>query len=209
MQDPAHVPPRNEIPTMSDSPKAFENGPLKTDEPVDSLASLDVDARATPFPEGGEYSVLSLVEETLKVSKRRRLTARVRIGTRTEAFETSAQVELDRYRVEVTRVPVGRVVTEVPEARAEGDTTVFPVVEERLVVVKQLVLVEEVRVRHVLERETVSEPATLRRQRAVVERFEPNDSTDRDEVVSEDETARGAEEERHGSVGQRPGTAGQ
>ena len=59
---------------------------------------------------------------------------------------------------------------EAPAARVEGDTTVIPVVEERLVVVKRLVLVEEVRVRHVLERQVVSEPVVLRRQRAVVER---------------------------------------
>ncbi len=39
-------------------------------------------------------------------------------------------------------------------------------------VVKQLFLVEEVHVRHVLERQRVSEPVTLRRQRAVVERLD-------------------------------------
>ncbi len=47
-------------------------------------------------------------------------------------------------------MPVGRVVDEAPAARAEGDTTIIPVVEERLVVVKQLFLVEEIHVRHVL-----------------------------------------------------------
>ena len=38
-------------------------------------------------------------------------------------------------------------------------------------VVKQIFLVEEIHVHHVLERETVSESVTLRRQRAVVERL--------------------------------------
>ena len=76
---------------------------------------------------------------------------------------------MDRHRVEVTRVPTGRVVDEAPAARAEGDTTVIPIVEEQFVVVKQLVVVEELHIRHVLEREAVSEPVTLHRQRATVE----------------------------------------
>ncbi len=92
----------------------------------------------------------------------------VRVSTHTEAVQEIAEAELDRYRVEVTRVPVERVVDEAPAARAEGDVTIIPVVEERLVTVKQLVLVEELHVRHILERVTVTKPVTLRRQRAVV-----------------------------------------
>ena len=125
-------------------------------------------ARSTRIGEGAE--VLPLLEERLAVSKRRRATGVVRVATRTEVHETVAEAELDRYRVEVTRVPIGRVVDEVPPARAEGDTTVISVVEEQFVVVKRLVLVEEVRIRHALERRVVSEPVTLQRQRATVER---------------------------------------
>lgn len=121
--------------------------------------------------------VLQIVEEHIEVAKRRALIGTVRVGTRTETVEEIADVELDRYRIEVTRVPVGRVVDVAPVARAEGDTTVIPVVEERLVLVKQLFLVEEVHVRHVRERELVREPVTLRRQRAVVERLGPEGGT--------------------------------
>lgn len=122
--------------------------------------------------------VLQIVEEHIEVAKRRALTGTVRVGTRTETVDEIAEADLDRYRVEVTRVPVGRVVDEAPSARAEGDTTIIPVVEERLVLVKQIFLVEEVHVRHVLEREVVREPVTLRRQRAVVERLAPEGGTD-------------------------------
>lgn len=114
--------------------------------------------------------MLQVLEERLSVEKRRKATGTVQVGTRTELVDAVAEVELDRYRVEVSRVPIGRVVDAAPVARAEGDTTVIPVVEERLVLVKQLVLVEEVRIRHVLERETVAERVSLRRQRAVVDR---------------------------------------
>ena len=194
--------PSGEAPTMSDMPKDAGTEPVKVDEPLEGFAKLDEDADiGTSFVEGEEHDVLSLVEEKLAVSTRRRSTGIVRVGTRVEAVEALAEVELDRYRVEVTRVPVGRVVAEPPAAWVEGDTTVIPVVEERLVVVKQFVLVEEVRIRHVLDREAVSEPVTLRRQRAVVERLDRDHVTHPDETTSEAEAARGAEGGRHGSVG--------
>ena len=137
----------------------------------------------------GSVDVLQVVEERLTVAKRRKSTGSVRIGTVTETIETTADSDLDRYRVEVSRVPVGRVIDVAPEARTEGDTTIIPVIEERLVLVKQLVLVEEVRVRHVLERETVSKPVTLRRQRAVVERLDLQGRTAPDEARSKGDAA--------------------
>ncbi len=144
---------------------------------------------------------IQVFEERLTVGKRRRSTGGVRIGTHTEAVEAIAEVELDRYRVEVTRVPVGRVVDEAPQARAEGDTTIVPVIEERFVMVKQLFLIEEVHIRHVLEREAVSEPVTLRRQRAVVERLDPQGRAAHDETTPEEGAALSAEGGHHGSVG--------
>lgn len=125
-----------------------------------------------PPPAGIEFDdlTLQLVEERLAVAKRRVAGDTVRVSTTIETVEEVAEVALDRYRVEVTRVPVGRVVEAVPPARSEGDTTILPVVEERTVVVKQLVLTEELHIRHVVEREVKRETVTLRRQRATVER---------------------------------------
>ena len=120
---------------------------------------------------------LRVVEETFDVAKRRIVTGTVRVSTRTETVDEVAEVDLDRYRVEVTRVPVGLVVDEAPLARSEGDTTIVPVVEERFIVVKQLFLKEELHIRHVVERETVTEPVTLRRQRVTVERTDPSSDT--------------------------------
>ena len=126
-----------------------------------------------PIETNPDDLTLQAVEETLDVSKHRVVTGTVRVTTLTEVVEEVAQVGLDRYRVEVTRVPVGRVVEHAPLARSEGDTTIVPVLEERLVLVKQLFLKEELHIRHVVERETISEPVTLRRQRVIVERTDP------------------------------------
>ncbi len=163
---------------MPDLPRASIELGLGEDaaSPTSSLEAT-VQASPTSLSECGADETLQVVEERLSVRKRRRSTGGVQVGTRTEIVDAVAEVELDRYRVEVTRVPVGRVVDAAPVARSEGDTTIIPVVEERLVMVKQLFLVEEIHVRHVLERETVREPVTLRRQRAVVERFDGRDLT--------------------------------
>ena len=143
---------------MPDTPEPFDDRRREADAAATSASAQD-----------GE--VVQVLEEVLAVAKRRKSTGKVRLTTSTETTEAFAEVELDRYRVEVTRVPVGRVVEDAPPARSEGDTTIIPIVEERLVVVKQIFLVEEVRIRHVLERDAVSEPVTLRRQRALVEHF--------------------------------------
>ena len=158
---------------MADLPRPPEEVMSVGGDPVvtpDGNAQV-VSSTLTPS-EGERTEVLQVLEETLTVSTRRRVTGGVRVGTRTEVVEEPVEAELDRYRVEVTRVPVGRVVDKAPSARAVGDTTIIPVVEERLVMVKQLFLVEEVHVRHVVERELVREPGTLRRQRAVSERLD-------------------------------------
>ena len=137
---------------------------------------------ASPPDASADDLVLEVVEERLAVGKVRVAGATVRVSTTTEVVEEIAEVELDRYRVEVTRVPVGKVVETAPLARVEGDTTIVPVLEERFVVVKQLFLAEELHIRHVVEREVVREPVALRRQHATVERVD-----DRAEVVGPDE----------------------
>ena len=167
---------------------------------LDILAPATDDVSHDASLATGSGDVLHVFEERVTVAKRRMSTGSVRVGTITETVETTAEADLERYRVEVTRVPVGRVVDVAPEARAEGDTTIISVVEEHLVLVKQLVLVEEVRIRHVIERETVSEPVTLRRQRAVVERLDLQGRTAPDEARSEGDAAFAFPGGHHGPV---------
>jgi uncharacterized protein (TIGR02271 family) len=119
-------------------------------------------------------TTIELAEETLSVSKRRVETGRVRVRIRTESEETQANASLFDQDVDISRVPIGRDVTEVPAVRQEGDVTIYPVLEEVLVVEKRLVLKEEVHVRRVVSQTEVSQPVTLRRQWADVERTAGN-----------------------------------
>jgi uncharacterized protein (TIGR02271 family) len=79
---------------------------------------------------------------------------------------------LSQETVEVERVPVNRVVDSIPQIRTKSDVTIVPVFEERLVVEKQLVLVEEVRIRRTASVENVEVPITLRKERATIERLD-------------------------------------
>lgn len=80
--------------------------------------------------------------------------------------------ELAHERVEVERVPIGRMVTTAPPVREEGDTTIIPVVKEIVVVERRLMLTEEVRVRRVRVAVRHVETVPVREQEAVVTRVE-------------------------------------
>lgn len=116
---------------------------------------------------------LALVQETAVVTKRRVVTGKVRVRTETDDVQRIVADELRRDDVEVTRFPLDRVVEVAPPIRTEGDVTILPVVAEVLVIEKRLMLVEEIHVRRTARRESVEIPVKVRRQRAVVERIDP------------------------------------
>ena len=117
-----------------------------------------------------DEEVVPVVEETAVVRKERVVTETVRLHKRVHEEEEVLDVPVQTEAIEVERVPVGRWVDAPVEVRREGDTTVYPVVEEVLVVEKRLRLVEEVRVTRRQETRRVQERVALRREEVVVER---------------------------------------
>lgn len=115
---------------------------------------------------------IPVVEETAFIDKREIETDRVKVHTVVETSEQMVREALSSRNVKVTRVLVDRVVTTVPEIRTENGITIVPVLEEVLVIEKRLILKEEVHIQQELSQETVEVPITLRKQRAVVERFD-------------------------------------
>jgi stress response protein YsnF len=116
-----------------------------------------------------------IAEERAAVELQRLSLARVRVKTETQHTKEMLRAELHGEDVEITRVPMEAEIDEPPAIRNEGDVTVVPVVEERLVVQKRLVLVEEIHIRRRRTTEPIEIPVMLRRQRAVVERQELSD----------------------------------
>jgi stress response protein YsnF len=116
------------------------------------------------------HDIVPLAEETVSVRRDEVVTGRVRVQTRTEAVDHLVETELSVEQVEVSRVPMDRVVDTPPSIRTEGDVTIIPVLEEVAVIETRLVLREELHIRKRTEQRTVTVPVTLRRQRAEIER---------------------------------------
>ena len=120
--------------------------------------------------------VVPLAEETVAVSKREVETGRVQVALATDTETVIAREVLRGRRVEVERVPVGRTLAEgeaAPVLHEEGDTLVIPIVEETAVVVKRLVIREEVRLHFVSTERPFEQAVDVRRQHATVERVPP------------------------------------
>ena len=154
------------------TPQSFHPGDLP--DPEEPLTSPT---------ETATEEVVPLVEETASIQKREIVTGRVRIRTVTDTVEEIARADLQQETVEVTRVPIDRVVDVAPAVRTENDVTIVPVVEEVLVVERRLVLKEELHIRRKLEAQSVEVPVSLRKQRAVVERLAPDPSQNEEETA--------------------------
>jgi hypothetical protein len=117
-----------------------------------------------------EKKTLALAEEEAQLDIREIETGRVRITTSTELVEEVVEADLLGEIAEVTRVPIGRVVEEMPIVRNENGVTIVPVLEEVVVAQKQLVLKEELHIRVTEAISHVSVPVQLKKQHAELER---------------------------------------
>jgi uncharacterized protein (TIGR02271 family) len=122
---------------------------------------------------GSRDGVLPVTEEQLDVGRRTVETGAVRVRKRVQEVTGQVTEPLISEFVETQRVPVGRVLQEPVGIRQEGEVTIVPVVEERLVLRKELVLVEEIRLTRRREEHNATEQVTLRRESVVIERFDP------------------------------------
>ena len=124
---------------------------------------------ASPDP---DEIVVPLRAEELVISRRRLEGEAVRVATLTREREQQIDEELRHDRVEITRVPIGRRVESAPSVREEGDVTIIPVLEEIIVVERQLILKEEIHIRQLRTTERHRETVVLREQDAVITRGE-------------------------------------
>lgn len=113
---------------------------------------------------------IPIVEEQAHLLKQE--VAREHVGVRTSTDERQVVVRdhINSEHVDVTRIPKDEEVRHAPPIRVEGDVTIVPVLEERLVVEKRLFLVEELHLRRVVRSEEIAVPTTLRRTHVEIER---------------------------------------
>jgi uncharacterized protein (TIGR02271 family) len=124
---------------------------------------------------------IPIYEERLQTEVRPVDLGEVRIHKTVEHVPTTTTRTVERDEVEIERVRVDRLLDQPVQPYQDGEWTVVPVMEEVLVITKQLVLTEEVRIRtrrvaeeqevyEVLRRESVSvEDATLRGARGPID----------------------------------------
>jgi stress response protein YsnF len=127
-------------------------------------------------------TVIGLAEETASITKRLVVDGQVRVTIETGAESATLRDNLRQHCVEVERVPVGRLLEvgeEPPATRQEDDTLVIPVLEETAVLVKCLVLREEVRLRFASTVKPFEQQVVLRRETARIER-DPSPHTHHD-----------------------------
>jgi stress response protein YsnF len=116
-------------------------------------------------PRGDDFAgstVVPVVEEVPIVGKRTVRSGSLRVDKTVSERDVVVDEPLLHRDVHVERVPIGRDVSageELPGIRYDGDTMVIPVLHEVAVVVKKIVLKEEIRIRRV-ERE-VRQPQTV------------------------------------------------
>ena len=116
-----------------------------------------------------ETTAVPLAEEIAHLEKITVVTGKVTVRTVVDHVAQLIETSLSGETVHVERVLVDQEVSAAPQVRTEGDVTIIPVLEERLVIEKRLVLVEEVRVTIRRTIENAELPIEVRKQRAVID----------------------------------------
>jgi uncharacterized protein (TIGR02271 family) len=119
--------------------------------------------------EPGPENTVPLAEEFVEIGKRQveRDCAPVR---KTVAYrDEDVEIPLNQEELSIERIPVARVVSAMPVPREENGTLIVPVVEERLVITKQIFLVEELHVCRVRKQQIARQTVRLRREEVHIE----------------------------------------
>lgn len=119
---------------------------------------------------GMREQIIPLTEEQVHFGKQTVETGTVRLHRGTETFTDSVSLPVTRTGWEVERIPIGQLYTDRPEIRQDGDTMIYPLVEERLVATREYFLIEEVRVRQVATTTERTATVELKRDVLTVER---------------------------------------
>ena len=117
-----------------------------------------------------ETALIPLIEEQLVVGKQIVETAKVRLHKTVQLYEEALNEPLAIRTFDIERIVLNRPVDVVPTVRHEGETTIYPLIEEQLVLTKQLILREEVRVTRRDTERVDTQVVTLRREHLTVER---------------------------------------
>ena len=133
---------------------------------------------ASPGISKAKSAVIPVIQEQATAYKRVVETGKVRISKHVREYEELVDIPHFQEEVKVERVPVNQFVETAPGVRTEGDVTIIPILEEKYVLEKKLVLVEELHIRK--ERNESHRPQKVKvlKEEVEVNRIGPRGSTD-------------------------------
>ncbi|AUD06752.1 YsnF/AvaK domain-containing protein [Spirosoma pollinicola] len=139
--------------------------PLETTPPLtDGPFFLAVD------PASAGTVRIPVIQELLQVTTQLVETGRVTLTKTVHEQEQTLTIPLQHETYTVERMALNQYVDELPATRQEGNTTIYPVVKEVLVVQKRLMLVEEIRVTRQHSQTEATQTVPLRREEITVAR---------------------------------------
>lgn len=115
-------------------------------------------------------TTIPVFQERLTVNKQLVETGQARLVKTVHEEPQVVSVPVMAEEIFVERVPMDQLVDDVPAARQEGDTMIYPVLKEEFVIQKRLRLVEEIRVSKRQVQTTETQTVMLRREEITVER---------------------------------------
>lgn len=123
-----------------------------------------------------DKETIPIAREEVEVSRRIHESGRIRVRKAVRERDAIINEPVLREEGEVKRITINRAIEEPMEARYEGDVLVIPVVEEVLVVRKQLMLKEEIHIRRRSVAVQHTERLRLRSEEVFIERLPPDAS---------------------------------
>jgi stress response protein YsnF len=122
------------------------------------------------FKEAQNEIVIPVIEEEVIVEKRLTETGGIIISKKTGTEEKQVELQLEYENIRIEHIEVNQLMENRPEIRNEGDTIVIPVTRE--VLVKKILLVEEIRITKEKITENHSENVSLRKDEITITRKE-------------------------------------
>src|SRR5512133_1996286 len=104
--------------------------------------------------------IIPVISEEVVIDRKKAVNATIIIEKKISTDEVTVDFPLSAEEIDIEHIPVNQFVDSYPETRYEDDTIIIPVTKE--VVVKRLLLVEEIRVIRKIRSSDHTEKVTLK-----------------------------------------------
>jgi stress response protein YsnF len=134
------------------------------------LIAAASDDHTAGMDEVSESIVIPLLEERLDVDRRTVVTGTVKLRKVVQEYQESVEETLAVRTFDVERIILNQPIDVAPPVRQEGSATIYSVIEEQMILTKQLILKEEIRVTQRDTERHDNQVVSLTREHLVVER---------------------------------------